>query len=76
MTANGQPDQARSSRYVLKDYVTGRLLYSHAPPDVNQNEFHQFPARIRRELQEHQLPARQQRAMRVSLFDFIFSTFI
>ncbi|XP_037381206.1 large subunit GTPase 1 homolog [Talpa occidentalis] len=32
MTAHGQPDQPRSARYILKDYVTGKLLYCHPPP--------------------------------------------
>lgn len=67
MTANGQPDQSRSSRYVLKDYVAGRLLFCHAPDDAVQEEFHVFPARVRKELQEEKLPARQQRAMRVCI---------
>jgi len=42
MTANGQPDNPRASRYVLKDYVNGKLLYCHAPPNVSQEEFHVF----------------------------------
>lgn len=66
MTANGQPDQSRSARYVLKDYVNGRLLYCHAPPGHEQEEFHQFAARVRPELVEENLPKQQQRAMRVS----------
>lgn len=66
MTANGQPDQSRSARYVLKDYVSGKLLYCHAPPDVNQSEFHTFPDRVRAEIVEQQLPKQQQRALRVS----------
>ncbi|KAG8515845.1 LOW QUALITY PROTEIN: Large subunit GTPase 1, partial [Galemys pyrenaicus] len=32
MTAHGQPDHPRSARYILKDYVTGKLLYCHPPP--------------------------------------------
>ncbi|XP_021040358.1 large subunit GTPase 1 homolog [Mus caroli] len=32
MTAHGQPDQPRSARYILKDYVGGKLLYCHPPP--------------------------------------------
>ncbi|XP_055977565.1 large subunit GTPase 1 homolog isoform X2 [Sorex fumeus] len=32
MTAHGQPDQPRSARYILKDYVSGKLLYCHSPP--------------------------------------------
>lgn len=68
MTANGQPDQSRSARYVLKDYVNGRLLYCHAPPEYEQEEFHHFAARVRPELVEENLPKQQQRAMRVSNF--------
>lgn len=65
MTANGQPDQSRSARYVLKDYVCGKLLYCHAPPDREQEEFHTYAPRMRRELEEKNLPIQQQRAMRV-----------
>ncbi|XP_066203267.1 large subunit GTPase 1 homolog isoform X2 [Saccopteryx leptura] len=32
MTAHGQPDQPRSARYILKDYVSGKLRYCHPPP--------------------------------------------
>ncbi|XP_068262437.1 large subunit GTPase 1 homolog isoform X2 [Nyctibius grandis] len=39
MTAHGQPDQPRSARYVLKDYVSGKLLYCHPPPSVDPNDF-------------------------------------
>ncbi|NXU95728.1 LSG1 GTPase, partial [Cettia cetti] len=39
MTAHGQPDQPRSARYVLKDYVSGKLLYCHPPPDIDPNDF-------------------------------------
>ncbi|KAK0563914.1 hypothetical protein OC844_001963 [Tilletia horrida] len=28
----GNPDESRSARYVLKDYVNARLLYCHPPP--------------------------------------------
>lgn len=70
MTANGQPDQSRSARYVLKEYVNGKLLYCHAPPGHNQKEFHVYAPRVRRELDEKKLPAQQQRAMRVSVKNF------
>lgn len=66
MTANGQPDQSRSARYVLKDYVNGKLLYCHAPPGYKQEEFHKYPPRQRKEVDEKDLPQSQQRAMRVS----------
>ncbi|KAM4628559.1 large subunit GTPase 1 homolog [Polymixia lowei] len=39
MTSHGQPDQSRSSRYVLKDYVNGKLLYCHPPPHINAADF-------------------------------------
>lgn len=37
----GQPDQSRAARYVLKDYVAGKLLYCDPPPtgDVDEHEF-------------------------------------
>jgi large subunit GTPase 1 len=28
----GQPDESRAVRYILKDYVKGKLLYCHPPP--------------------------------------------
>lgn len=66
MTSNGQPDQARSARYVLKDYVNGKLLFALGPPSVIQSEYHTFPERQRKPVEESQLPGQQQRAMRVS----------
>lgn len=45
MTQNGQPDNPRSARYILKDFVNGNLLYCHSPPGISQDEFHEFPSR-------------------------------
>ncbi|PNI55099.1 LSG1 isoform 4, partial [Pan troglodytes] len=39
MTAHGQPDQPRSARYILKDYVSGKLLYCHPPPGTDPVTF-------------------------------------
>ncbi|XP_044057040.1 large subunit GTPase 1 homolog [Siniperca chuatsi] len=39
MTSHGQPDQSRSARYILKDYVNGKLLYCHPPPHINAEDF-------------------------------------
>ncbi|XP_018355667.1 PREDICTED: large subunit GTPase 1 homolog [Trachymyrmex septentrionalis] len=47
MTQNGQPDNPRSARYVLKDFVNGKLLYCVAPPTFDQERFHTFPPRRR-----------------------------
>ncbi|KAJ5006699.1 Large subunit GTPase 1 [Colletotrichum sp. SAR 10_99] len=30
----GQPDESRASRYILKDYVNGKLLYCEPPPNT------------------------------------------
>lgn len=72
MTSNGQPDQSRSARYVLKDYVNGRLLYCVAPPSVAQEIYHQFPERARKIIEEKSLPDQQQRAMRVIKTFFLY----
>lgn len=66
MTANGQPDQSRSARYLLKDYVNGKILYCHAPTGVDQESFHTFPARTKKPVEETSLPMQQQRAMRIN----------
>lgn len=31
-TGQGQPDESRAARYILKDYVSGKLLFCHPPP--------------------------------------------
>jgi large subunit GTPase 1 len=38
-SVQGNPDEARAARYVLKDYTSGKLLYCHPPPDVDAQEF-------------------------------------
>lgn len=68
MTSNGQPDQSRSARYVLKDYVNGKLLYCHAPPEIEQSDFQFFPERAKKEVDEEKLPKQHQRALRVSFY--------
>lgn len=36
----GQPDESRAARFILKDYVNGKLLYCHPPPgDYDPREF-------------------------------------
>ncbi|CAG9803699.1 unnamed protein product [Chironomus riparius] len=66
MTANGQPDQSRSARRVLKDFVNGKLLYCYGPPTIDQKDFHHFPERHNKELSVENLPPRQQRAMKIA----------
>ena len=41
-TGQGQPDESRAARYILKDYVSGKLLFCHPPPNdppINSREF-------------------------------------
>lgn len=33
-TGQGQPDESRAARYILKDYVNGKLLFCHPPPPL------------------------------------------
>ena len=39
MTARGLPDNPRSARHILKDFVQGKLLYCSPPPDVDAKQF-------------------------------------
>lgn len=40
-SGQGNPDEARSARYVLKDYVNGKLLFCHPPPAIPDEVFNQ-----------------------------------
>ncbi|KAK6629695.1 hypothetical protein RUM43_003513 [Polyplax serrata] len=56
MTQNGQPDNPRASRYILKDFVNGKLLYCHAPPGTDQKTYHVFPEPVRNKTLENANP--------------------
>ncbi|KAK0392370.1 hypothetical protein NLU13_1865 [Sarocladium strictum] len=54
----GQPDISRAARYVLKDYVNGKLLYVAPPPGIDDAEG------FNRELyDEYHLPAKRRAAL-------------
>lgn len=38
-SGQGNPDEARSARYILKDYVNGKLLFCHPPPGISESQF-------------------------------------
>ncbi|KZT35631.1 P-loop containing nucleoside triphosphate hydrolase protein [Sistotremastrum suecicum HHB10207 ss-3] len=38
-SGQGNPDEARAARYVLKDYVNAKLLFCHPPPTISDDEF-------------------------------------
>jgi large subunit GTPase 1 len=45
-SGQGNPDEARAARYILKDYVNAKLLFCHPPPNYPADEFN----RVTREL--------------------------
>jgi large subunit GTPase 1 len=45
-TGQGQPDESRAARYVLKDYVNGKLLYCHPPPHEPEIDGAEFNAEL------------------------------
>ncbi|MCJ1476932.1 hypothetical protein MMC13_005601 [Lambiella insularis] len=59
-TGQGQPDESRAARYILKDYVNGKLLFCHPPPHdppIDALEFN-------RQLYDiHHLPQKRQAAL-------------
>ncbi|KAK8199630.1 nucleolar GTP-binding protein 2 [Phyllosticta capitalensis] len=58
--SKGQPDESRAARYILKDYVNGKLLYCHPPPVDPPIDGHHF----NRELyDEAHLPEKRRAAL-------------
>lgn len=39
MTSHGMPDCSRGSRYVIKDFLNGKLLYCEPPPGITPSSF-------------------------------------
>ncbi|KAI0720012.1 P-loop containing nucleoside triphosphate hydrolase protein [Cerioporus squamosus] len=42
----GNPDEARAARYILKDYVNAKLLYCHPPPGISEDDFNEETRQI------------------------------
>lgn len=40
-SGQGNPDEARAARFILKDYVNAKLLFCQPPPGVDSDEFNQ-----------------------------------
>lgn len=38
-SGQGNPDEARAARYILKDYVNAKLLFCHPPPNYSADDF-------------------------------------
>ncbi|KAL2136368.1 hypothetical protein VTI74DRAFT_4012 [Chaetomium olivicolor] len=59
----GMPDQSRAARYILKDYVNGKLLYVEPPPGSEED-----PKEFNRELYDvSQLPEKRRAAVTAAL---------
>lgn len=54
----GQPDESRAARYILKDYVNGRLLFVHPPPGID--DARAFNSEL---YDEHHLPEKRRAAL-------------
>ena len=64
-TGQGEPDESRAARYVLKDYVNGKLLFCH-PPLAEAEEEPIDPYEFNKELYDpSHLPARRRQAVSV-----------
>lgn len=58
-TGQGQPDESRAARYILKDYVNGKLLFCQPPPGMDDD-----PMDFNCELYDYEhLPERRQLAL-------------
>ena len=56
-TGQGQPDESRAARHILKDYVSGKLLFCHPPPNDSRID----PREYNRELYDTEhLPQKRQ----------------
>ena len=40
-SGQGNPDEARAARFILKDYVNAKLLFCHAPPNISEDAFNE-----------------------------------
>ncbi|RMJ28387.1 GTP-binding protein [Aspergillus sp. HF37] len=59
-TGQGQPDESRAARFVLKDYVNGKLIFCHPPPTAEGEDAidaHEFNKAL---YDPSHLPARRQ----------------
>ena len=57
MTHKGIPDGSRAARLLLKDYVSGKLLYCYPPPGYDSEEFQHYSTRFDLDEDEESLEA-------------------
>ena len=63
------PDVNRGSRYILKDYVNGKLLYCYPPPNVEAVSFQEHRYEISKEIKYMEKAKKLQQRVK---FDFYF----
>ncbi|KAI8366817.1 uncharacterized protein BYT42DRAFT_143976 [Radiomyces spectabilis] len=56
-SSQGNPDEARAARYILKDYVNGKLLYCHPPPGIDEQEFNRRLLEMASKIQKKLAPS-------------------
>ena len=72
MTARGMPDNPRSARVILKDFVRGKLLFCLAPPGCDQEQFNKWPLGAPRERPAGQRPP-QEKMVKVSMWKHLWT---
>ena len=50
MNHKGMPDVNRGARYILKDYVAGKLLFCYPPPDIDTYSFQEHRYEVSKEI--------------------------
>jgi len=79
MTAGGCPDKSRGARVLLKDYVSGKMLYCEAPQGVEQGEYHTYshiePRREWKSEQQKEQAARKLQQMKKTKTEEVDSKF-
>jgi large subunit GTPase 1 len=78
MTSGGRPDQSRAARIILKDYVSGKILFCEAPPGMEQLEYHKHELQVRRVFKDEagqETEARRLQQMRKTKTEEIDSNF-
>lgn len=70
-TSRGQPDRSRSARLSIKDFLQGRLLYVHPPPDcLDHDAFHASTIETEKDVEklERRMKMVETKFLQVSLY--------
>lgn len=67
MNHKGTPDVQRGARYILKDYMNGKLLYCYPPPGVDGEPFQEHRYEATKEVKYAEKVAKmQEKLLKVS----------